>query len=62
MLQFRLERGGDTTKCCQKMKQRQRTHLDSVGRMHDTAWWRDNIDRRRGGTGEGKGMERCLSG
>jgi hypothetical protein len=36
MLQFRLERGGDRIKRYQKMKRMQRSHLDSVGRKHDT--------------------------
>jgi hypothetical protein len=32
MFRFRLERGGDGMKCCQKMKRRQRAHFDSVKR------------------------------
>jgi hypothetical protein len=58
MLPFRFERGGDGTKRCQKMKQRQRVHLGSMGRKRDTTWWRDDIGGRRGGTGEGKGRRR----
>jgi hypothetical protein len=36
MFQFQLERGGDMTKCYRKMKQRQRAHLNSMGRKRDT--------------------------
>jgi hypothetical protein len=55
ILPFRLERGGDGTKRCQKIKRRQRTCLSSMGRKHDTVQWHDDVDRRRGSTGEGKG-------
>jgi hypothetical protein len=55
ILQFQLKRGGDGTKRCRRMKQRQRTHLDLIGRKRDTVRRRDDIDRRKGGTGEGKG-------
>jgi hypothetical protein len=34
---FQFERGCDRTKRCQKMKQRQRAHLGSMGRKCDTA-------------------------
>jgi hypothetical protein len=44
-------------KCCRKMKQRQRAHLDSMERKCDTARWRGDIDRRRGDTEEGKREE-----
>jgi hypothetical protein len=37
MLGFWLERRGDGTKQCQKMKQRQRARLGFIGRKHDTA-------------------------
>jgi hypothetical protein len=40
------------------MKQRQRAHLDSMGRKRDTTQWCGNVDRRRGGTREGKGRRR----
>jgi hypothetical protein len=36
MLQFQLERGGDGTKWCRKMKRRQRAHLGSMGRKRNT--------------------------
>jgi hypothetical protein len=39
MLRFRLERGGDRTKCYRKMKRRKRTRLDFMGRKSDTARW-----------------------
>jgi hypothetical protein len=44
MLQFRLKRGGNGTKCCQKMKQRQWAHLGSMGRKRDTLQQRGDID------------------
>jgi hypothetical protein len=56
MLRFQLERGDDMMKYCQKMKRRQRARLDSMGRKRDKTWWCDNVDRRRCGTGERKGM------
>jgi hypothetical protein len=55
ILQFRLERRGDGTKRCRKMKQRQRSHLGSMGRKRDMTRWHDDVGRTRGGTGEGKG-------
>jgi hypothetical protein len=58
MLQFRLEREGDGTKCCRKMKRSQRAHLGSMGRRHDPVERRDDVGRRRGGTEEEKWM-RC---
>jgi hypothetical protein len=58
MIWFQLEREGDGTKSCQKMKRRQRTDLDSMGRKHEMAQRRGNVDRRRGGTGEGRGRRR----
>jgi hypothetical protein len=36
MLQFWLERGGDGTQRCWKMKRRQRARLISMGRKRDT--------------------------
>jgi hypothetical protein len=36
MLQFQLERGDDTTKCCRKMKQRQRACLGCMEKKCDT--------------------------
>jgi hypothetical protein len=59
MLQFRLERGGDGMKHCQKIKRRQRACLDFMRRKCDTAWWCDDVNRRRGGIGEGKWKTRC---
>jgi hypothetical protein len=35
MLQFRLERGGDEIKRCQKMKRRQQARLGSMGNKRD---------------------------
>jgi hypothetical protein len=56
---FCSKRGGDGMKRCQKMKRRQRAHLVGSMRMKcDTARQRDNVSRRRGGTGEGKGRRR----
>jgi hypothetical protein len=50
MFRFRLERGDDGTKRCQKMKRRQRAHLGSMGRKRDTVWRRRPEERRhRGG-------------
>jgi hypothetical protein len=43
MFQFRLERGGDKTKRCQKMKRRQRAHLGSTGSKRDTVRQRDDV-------------------
>jgi hypothetical protein len=59
---FQLERGGNSTKCCRKMKRRQRAHLSSMGRKRDMARRCDDVDRRRGSTGEGKGEEMTLVG
>jgi hypothetical protein len=59
MLQFRLERGGDGIKRCQKMKWKQRARFDSMGRKRDLAQWRDDFGRRRDGTEEKKGRRRC---
>jgi hypothetical protein len=62
MLQFQLKRGGDRTKRCRKMKQRQQARLGSIERKRDTMRRRGNIGRRRGGTREGKGRrQRQLS-
>jgi hypothetical protein len=36
MFQFQLERRGNGTKCCQKMKRRQRARLNLMGRKRDT--------------------------
>jgi hypothetical protein len=54
MIRFQLERRDDGMKKCRKMKRRQRVCLDSMGWKRDMVWWRDNIGRRRGGTGKGK--------
>jgi hypothetical protein len=59
ILRFRLERGSNETKCCRKMKRRQRAHRASLGRKCDTARRHGNIGQRRGGTREGKGRRRC---
>jgi hypothetical protein len=59
MLWFWLERGGDRTKHCRKMKQRQQARLVSMGRKRDTVRWCGDVGRRRGGTGKGKGRRRC---
>jgi hypothetical protein len=58
MLQFWLEKGGDRKKRCRKMMRRQRAHLGSMRRKRDTAWLRDDVDRRRGDTGDGNGRRR----
>jgi hypothetical protein len=47
------------TKCCRKMKRRQRTHLTSMEMKRDTARRRNDVDRMRVATREGKGMRRC---
>jgi hypothetical protein len=62
MLRFRLERGGDGSKRCQKMKRRQRAHLGSMRRKRDKARRHDDVGRMRGGTGEGKGRRQCQFG
>jgi hypothetical protein len=54
MLQFQLERGGDGTKWCRKMKRRQRAHLGSMGRKRNTMRWRGDVAQRRGVTREEK--------
>jgi hypothetical protein len=56
IIQFWLERRDDVPKHFRKMKRRQRTHLDSLGRKRDTTRRSDDVGRRRGDTGEGKGM------
>jgi hypothetical protein len=55
-------RRDDETKCCRKMKRRQRTHLTSMEMKRDTARQRDDVDRRRVATREGKGRRRCQLG
>jgi hypothetical protein len=57
MLQFQLERGDDEMKYYRKMKWRHRARLDSIGRKCDTARRCDDVDRRRGSTGEGEREE-----
>jgi hypothetical protein len=52
MLRFRLERGGDKTKHCRKMKRRQQARLSSMERKRDTAQRCANVGQRRDGTGE----------
>jgi hypothetical protein len=51
---FWLESGGDMIKRCRKMKWRQRAHLNSIERKHDTTQQHDDIGRRRCGTGDAK--------
>jgi hypothetical protein len=58
ILWFRLEKGGDKMKRCQKMKWRQRACLGSMERKHDTALLCGNVGLRRGDTREGKGRRR----
>jgi hypothetical protein len=60
LLWFWLKRRGDRIKHCQNMKQRQRARLGSMGRKRDTVRRRDDVDRRRGGTEEGKERRRHL--
>jgi hypothetical protein len=55
MFQFWLERGGDRTKHCRNMNQRQRARLGSMGRKRDMVRQRDDVSQRRGGTEEGRG-------
>jgi hypothetical protein len=62
MIQFQLKRGCDRLKHYWKMKQRQRVHLGSMGRKCDTVRQRCDIDRRRGGTDEGKGRRQYQLG
>jgi hypothetical protein len=62
ILWFWLERGGDRTKHYQKMKRRQRSCLNSMGRKCDIARQHGNANQRRGGTGEGKEKRRCKLG
>jgi hypothetical protein len=59
ILHFWLEREDDGMKYYRKMKRRQRAHLDSMRMKYDTVWQREDVDRRRGGTEEGKGRRRC---
>jgi hypothetical protein len=54
MPRFWLEKGGDGTKCCRKMKWRQRSHFDFMRMNHDMARLRDDINRRRCGTRDEK--------
>jgi hypothetical protein len=53
MFRFQLKSGGNWTKCSQMMKRMQRAHLGSMERKRHLAWWRGNIDRRRGTAGRG---------
>jgi hypothetical protein len=55
-LQFWLERGGDRMKCCLKVKRRHRARHGSMRKKSDTTQRYEDIDPRRGGTGEGKEM------
>jgi hypothetical protein len=43
MLRFQLEKGGNRTKRCWKMKQRQRARLVSMRKKCDTAQRRDDV-------------------
>jgi hypothetical protein len=54
MLRFQIERGGDGTKRCQKIKRRQRAHLSYMERKRDTARRHGDICQMKGGTREGK--------
>jgi hypothetical protein len=54
ILQFRLEKGDDATKHCQKMKRRQRTHLDSMRKNRDTVRWSGDVGQMRDDIREGK--------
>jgi hypothetical protein len=62
MLRFQLERGGNGTKHCRKMKCRQRARLGSMRRKSDMAQRCDDVDRTRGSTEEGKREEPTLVG
>jgi hypothetical protein len=52
---FRLERRGDGTKRCRKIKRRQRSRLASIGRKCDTVWRHDDVDQMRDDIGREKG-------
>jgi hypothetical protein len=54
MLQFQLESGGDGTKHCQKMKQRQGAHLGSMGMKYNMLRRHGDVCRRRDDTREEK--------
>jgi hypothetical protein len=54
MIWFWFERDGDMIKRCRKIKRGQRARIGSMGMKRDMARRRGDIDRRRGGTGEGK--------
>jgi hypothetical protein len=54
MLRFRLEMRNDWMKYYRKMKRRQRACLGFMGRKRDTAWWHDDVSRRRCSTEEGE--------
>jgi hypothetical protein len=58
MYWFRLERRGDRTKRCRKMKRRQLAHLGFMGRKRDTTQQHGDVGRRRGDTGEEKKSRR----
>jgi hypothetical protein len=62
MLQFQLEMGGDGTKRCWMMKQRQRARLGSMGRKCDMTRWYDDVGQRRCSIGEGEREEMTLIG
>jgi hypothetical protein len=55
VLWFRLKRGDDGTKYCQKMKRMQRAHLGSIRRKRDTTRQCDDVDRMRDDIRKGKG-------
>jgi hypothetical protein len=59
MLQILLEKRGDGIKRYRKMKQSHQAHIGLMGKKRDTVWQRDDIDRRRCSTEEGKGRRQC---
>jgi hypothetical protein len=62
MLQFRLEIECNGIKRCRKMKRRQRSYLGSMRRKCDMTRQHDDVNQRRGDTGDGKGMRRLQLG
>jgi hypothetical protein len=52
--------GDDKIKRCQKMKQRQQAHFDSMGSKRDMVR-RNNVGRMRCGTEKGKERRRAIS-
>jgi hypothetical protein len=58
IVRFRFEREGDEMKCCRKIKWMSQARLCSMRSKRDTTRWHDDVNRRRGDTGEGIGRRR----